>query len=296
MQSMTGFGRAEKAIGGTHYTVEVKSVNHRYLDARFRLPPTLSLYEIPLTEALRSKFERGSFEVLVKQKVLSEGSTIPGSTRFVVDETAAESLIEACDWLHYKFKTAKIPALEVLALVNKVFIPIEESQDPKELFGQMKPLFDTAFEALRQMREAEGKRLKTLLSDGIGELTRVADRLAELAPLHPAKIQEKLKNRLAQWNLGASVEPQRLEWEVAFFADRSDITEEIDRLRAHAKEFAATLEGDKAVGRKLDFLTQELHREINTVASKADAIEVTRLAVEGKSVIEKLREQVQNVE
>ncbi len=138
-------------------------------------------------------------------------------------------------------------------------------------------------------RESEGARLSTLLLDGINEIARIADKLGELAPIQPGKIREKLLGRIASWGLAGQVEQQRLEWEVAFYADRSDITEEIDRLRVHAKEFGATVRGAKSVGRKLDFLTQELHREINTVASKASTIEITQLAVEVKSIIEKLR-------
>jgi uncharacterized protein (TIGR00255 family) len=214
----------------------------------------------------------------------------------VIDEGAAKSLIEACDWLHYKYRTPQITPLEVLAMTNRIFLPVEETADSSALLEGLKDIFERALADLKKTREAEGARLKSILNEGLAELNRLVVQLAKLAPEHPKKIQEKLLQRITQWKMTTPLDAQRLEWEVAFFADRADITEEIDRLRSHAKEFASLLEGDKPVGRKLDFLTQELHREVNTVGSKTSMIEITRLTLEAKSAVEKLREQVQNVE
>ncbi len=207
-----------------------------------------------------------------------------------------KSLIEGCDWLHHKYKTEKIPPLQVLAMTGKVFLPVEDGEAQASLLPELKTLVESALDDLKNMRELEGARLKTLLEEGVAELTKHAGLLTALAPEHPKKIREKLTQRISQWGTPPQAESQRLEWEIAFYADRADITEEIDRLKSHAKEFANLLQGNKGVGRKLDFLTQELHREVNTMGSKATLIEITRLTVEAKTLVEKLREQVQNVE
>lgn len=296
MRSMTGFGRAEGAVGTGHYSVEVKSVNHRYLDVRFRAPSALSLFEIPLTEVLRGFFERGSFELIIKPKAATGQAVVAGGTRFVIDEAAMKSLMEGVNWLHQKYQTDPIPSLEMLSGTNRIFIPVEDTSDTSTTYQQLKGLVETALRDLEKMRVAEGIRLKKILHEGADVLLKTADQLAGLAPDHPARIKEKLNQRISQWKLSGPADSQRLEWEVAFFAERADITEEIDRLRTHAKEFIALLGNDRSVGRKLDFLTQELHREVNTIGSKATLLEITKLSVEAKTAIEKLREQVQNVE
>jgi len=296
MKSMTGFGRAEGILGTIHYSVEVKSVNHRYLDVRFRLPASLSQFELPLTETVRGFCERGSLEVSVKPKVAASQSVLPGTTRFIVDELAVKSLFEGVNWLHQKYQTDPIPSLEMLVQTNRVFIPVEDSADSSTLLPQIQTLMGTALKDLQKMRETEGLRLKQILKEGAEGLLRLSDQVAKLAPEQPVRIKEKLLQRIEQFKLGSQADPQRLEWEVAFYADRSDITEEIDRLRTHAQEFLTLIENPKCVGRKLDFLAQELHREANTLGSKATQVELTKLCVEAKTQIEKLREQVQNVE
>jgi uncharacterized protein (TIGR00255 family) len=296
MNSMTGFGKAEGTHGGSQFSVEVKSVNHRYLDIRFRLPPVFNVYEVTLAEMIRKRFERGSFELAVKQKPVGSGGTVTGGTRFVVDETAAKSLAEACDKLHQMFGTPKQPTLEMMTMTNRVFVPVEENADTDALFAGLREIVERALGGLGEMRRAEGTRLKQVLASGVADLSALGERIAKLAPEHPKHIAEKLQARIAQWNFTAPADAQRLEHEIAFFADRADITEEIQRLRIHTTEFAKLLDDKKPVGRKLDFLTQELHREVNTMGSKSGLIEITKMTLEGKTLIEKLREQVQNVE
>jgi uncharacterized protein (TIGR00255 family) len=291
---MTGFGRCEGTVGPQHFTIELKSVNHRYLETRFRLPPFFAPYELPLSEMLRAKFERGAFEINVRQKLGHDRGGV-SSTRFVIDELAAQSLVDACQILHKKYKTEKVPSLEVLAFTNKVFVPVDDSGDAEGTFSELKSLFQKGLSEIQEMREREGERLKAILSAAIEELTQTTLRLRALAPEQGPKILEKLKTRISQWKLG-EVDSQRLEWELAFYAERSDITEELDRLKAHTEEFAKLLQSPKSVGRRLDFLTQEMHREVNTMGAKASLLAITQSTVEAKTLIEKLREQVQNVE
>ena len=149
---------------------------------------------------------------------------------------------------------------------------------------------------MKEMREKEGLKTKAILKQGIGELLGFVQKLEKLAPEQPKRIQEKLKSRIQQWSLPGQVDPQRLELEVAFYSEKADVAEELARLTAHAKSFLDLLETKQGVGRRLDFLTQELNREVNTLSSKASILEMTQLAVEIKTTIEKLRERVQNVE
>ncbi len=296
MQSMTGFGRSEGVIGPTQYTVEVRSVNHRYLDMRFRLPAALAAFENTFAEILRAKIARGSLDISIRSRAVTTDKGVEGNTRFVVDMRAATSLVDACHALHAKFKTAATPSLEFFQASGKVFVAVEESQESAPLPTELRDLVTQALDALVKARNREGAQTQTSLQSTVASLKTLSAQWTQAAAGHPEKIRERLTKKIQQWNLGGTADPQRLELEVAFFADRSDISEEIQRFEAHLDEFSQLLSGNGPVGRKLDFLTQELHRETNTVASKADDLSLSRLAVEAKTAIEKLREQVQNVE
>lgn len=296
MQSMTGFGKGDFTIETSMFTIEIKSVNHRYLDARFRLPSSLSALELPLLEILKSHFERGSFEISIRQKTQTVQEGNPNSTVYNVDEGAAKSLMDCAEKLHLKFGTPKIPSLEMLFQSGRVFIPQEATENIPQINDGVKVGFQSVLKSLKAMRESEGMKLKAILVQGISELTRGVEQLSLLAPKQPEKIKERLLTRLAQWKLSNPADPQRMELEIALAAEKADITEEIDRLKTHADSFMSILNQNNAVGRKLDFLTQELHREVNTTAAKSADIEITQVAVALKTQIEKLREQVQNVE
>lgn len=295
MQSMTGFGKGELSTPGLMFSIEIKSVNHRFLDTRFRLPPNFASLELPLLEILKTYFERGSFEINIRQK--STGSSESGSkVAYTIDEEAARSIIEGSEKLHLKFGTPKTPSLEMLFQSGRVFIVAENGESLPQLIEEIKKAFHNVLKSIKTMRENEGAKLKTILTQGVSELIGDTDRLATLAHRQPQNIKERLEARLAQWKLSAPADPHRLEWEIAMAAEKADITEEIDRLKTHTDSFLSILNEKGAIGRKLDFLTQELHREVNTTAAKSADIEITQIAVRLKTQIEKLREQVQNVE
>lgn len=296
MRSMTGFGRAEGKVGSHQFIVEIKSVNHRYLDVRFRLPPSLSLFENTFSERLRNQFERGSFDVTIRHRLAPQGGIVATGTRYALDETALVSFLDVVKELKNKYGRVYEPTLENLISASRIVIPVEEFENPESLVEPVKQIFDQATAQLLEMRKNEGQKLKEVFRAGIAELTERVKRLEVLAPEQPKKVQEKLKTRIGQWGLSAPVDSQRLEWEVAFYAEKSDVSEELVRLHAHTKTFLELLEAKGSVGRRLDFLTQELNRETNTLSSKASILEMTQLAVEIKTSIEKLREQVQNVE
>jgi uncharacterized protein (TIGR00255 family) len=146
------------------------------------------------------------------------------------------------------------------------------------------------------MRSKEGSSIAVQLERELAEIRRIAAEITKLAIGHPAETRRKLQERIESWNLGTKLAPERLEWELAFYADRADITEELDRIDSHTKSFLEWVQSKDAIGRKLDFLTQELHREVNTLGTKAGLLEITQRVIQLKNCIEKLREQVQNVE
>lgn len=295
MNSMTGFGRAEGLIGAYLTSFEIKSVNHRFLDCRFRLPSSLTHLEMQFNEFLKSHFERGSFEIVVKQR-LNSTQNLNSSTKFVVDENAAKSLYNGFDWIKREFKLDAPVPLESFLQSGKVFLAVDEGSETSTPWEVVKPVFEKAVDQLKQMRKSEGEKLKGVFLSSLKEIEQNQKKLVGFADVQTKGIKEKLMQRLSSWNLKESIDATRLEWEVALLAEKSDITEELDRLSMHVQEFNATLQSPKSIGRKLDFLTQELHREVNTMSSKASLIEITKMAVELKGIVEKLREQVQNVE
>lgn len=297
MHSMTGFGRAEGRVDHHHFTVEIKSVNHRYLDVRYRLPTSLSLFESAFTERLRNHFERGAFEVSIKHRLAPTGGVITTGTRYAIDDSALQTLLAALKDLNDRHGINLPLTLESVLNSGRILIPVEADNDGAE--SALEPvlaIFDHAATQMLAMRLNEGQKTKTVLLQGVAELDVAIKKLDEFAPLQPKRIAEKLAARIQQWQLTSQIDPQRLEWEVALYAEKADVSEELARLRAHTKSFIDILESKQAVGRKLDFLTQELNREVNTLSSKVSILEMTRIAVEIKTGIEKLREQVQNVE
>lgn len=294
MQSMTGFGRAEVALDSNFFTIEGRSVNHRYLDLRVRLPPALASLESSFAERVRSRFERGAFDITIKQKPLPS-ATGAGNTRFVVDMLAAKSLVECTEQLRREFKITGELSWDLFTQAGRVFVPIEEAIESEALLPQLMPLFDKMLDNITAMRQQEGREMARILSKGLEELETIHTSIRQLAVLQPERIADKLRARLKNWTV-SEVDTQRLEWEVVLYAERSDITEEIDRLQAHIAEVRKLLAAPTSVGRKLDFLIQEMHREVNTMGSKAALVELTRLVVDAKTKIEKLREQAQNVE
>lgn len=296
MRSMTGFGRAEGRVGSSQYTVEIKSVNHRFLDIRFRLPPSLTLFESAFSEKLRGHFERGSFDITIKHRLAPLGGVIATGMKFAVDESALASFLDSVESLKTKKNIKVEVSVDSLVSAGRIIIPLEEAENAESLVDPIKAIFDQAAAQMKEMREKEGLKTKEILKQGINELLGFVKKLEKLAPEQPKRIQEKLKSRIQQWSLPGQVDPQRLEMEVAFYSEKADVSEELTRLTAHAKSFLDLMETKQGVGRRLDFLTQELNREVNTLSSKASILEMTQLAVEIKTAIEKLREQVQNVE
>jgi uncharacterized protein (TIGR00255 family) len=297
--SMTGFAQARTEKNGYAVRVSVKSVNHRFLDLKLRIPEGFDLYELRLRQILRERIHRGHVEVHV--------SVDPAAAAPVqVNRELAQTYLRVAEEMHRQSSlSADIDVVSLLRLPGVIagpFVAVPEAEDEQERLGQALEI--CLFEALvklDEMRRAEGKHLTEDLRQRLKQIGEHAEQVRELAatlrPVFARRLEARLKDLLG----GVNLDPARLAQEAALLAERGDVSEELDRLRSHLTQFAKLLDGAGEMGKKLDFLLQEMHREANTLLSKtpgveSEALAITGLALEIKAEIEKLREQVQNIE
>lgn len=280
VRSMTGFGRGVAEHAGTRVAVDIRSVNHRFLDLKLRgsLAPAL---EEAISQRVRAAVERGSLAVQVH--------VAHGAGTAKVDTVAAGA---AHVQLAEVARHLGLPGPD-LALVLAHPGVITARGDDELPQATILAATDAALAQLQQMRDSEGAALARELTARLAELASLKDRIAALAREVPAQLRARLLERIGKLE---GVDPQRIAQEVALLADRSDVTEELVRLASHLEQAGKLVAGQGAAGRRLDFLVQELGRELNTIGSKSALAEITALVVEGKAVLEKVREQVQNVE
>ena len=289
--SMTGFGRAEASGAGVAATVEIRSVNNRYLHVKTRLPSRYLRFESQVEEAVRGAMARGSVEVFVRVKALERRES-PS-----IDAALAKAYVRSIRDLAAATELPSDIGLEtVLSLPGVVTLEDREEVDERE-WKHVRGAVKQAVADLVAARKAEGTRLAETLEGLLGDLEKTVGAVAARAPKIPVQLKKKLTKRI-ETLLGreSALEPGALEREVALAADRCDVTEEIDRLGSHIEGFRKTLRKRQPIGRALDFLVQEMGREANTVGSKNQDVVFGRLVIELKTTIEKLREQVQNLE
>ncbi len=287
---MTGFGRSHIAGDGREMFVELKSVNHRYLDINFRLPKTLSFLEETLREQIRnSALKRGHLEVAVTYDNHREDAKTILLDRALVARCAGETQA-----LSDELQKESPSVYELIMLCGA--LTVEQAQEDTQTVAQLAAeAFSQALDQLQRMREAEGRALAEDLQAHLAHAQEIAGQIALIAPQVPAEYRERLLKRLAEWDTEVT-DPARIAQEVALMADRCAIDEELSRLQSHFQQFESCFAKDKETGRSMDFLLQEMNREINTIGSKATNAQISACVVEMKSVLEKLREQVQNVE
>lgn len=291
MLSMTGFGRARAEESGRRLTVELKSVNHRFLDINVRMPRTLLFAEDNIRKLIKQKISRGRIDVFVNY-----AETSGEDKKAVADIGLIRSYVNAA-----RDAAAQTGIDDDLALSHIIKIPDiisieEEDKDEDKLLNLLSEAVNSALDALMDMRSLEGIELKKSIEECIDNLMAECGKIDERRVQTCGEYAAKLKQRINDMLLGCDIDESRLATEIALMADRADITEEIVRLYAHIGQIKQTLKSGEAAGRKLDFLVQELNREINTIGSKSYDIGITGLVVEAKSLIEKIREQVQNIE
>ena len=291
MKSMTGFGRGEAERDGYRFTVEIKTVNHRYFEPSIRLSRQLSALEANVRSLLKETIVRGKTDVFIsfvdhsdKQGMIS------------INEPLLESYVT-----RLREAAAKLDLRDTLCAGDILRLPDvlsqeDNNEDADTLWPILKEALDQALEHLNAMRVKEGEHLKSDLLDKISALETCHAELIDQAPLVVEAYKEKLHARMDELIAKGTLDPGRLEAEVTVFADKCAIDEELTRLSSHFTQFRQTVELAEPVGRKLDFLTQELNRETNTIASKANALKISRTALDMKNEIEKIREQIQNIE
>jgi uncharacterized protein (TIGR00255 family) len=293
IRSMTGFGRADVSTELATIGVEARSVNHRHLDLAIRLPRTLSSLEPRVRRMLSQRLERGRVDVSVQ---LGAGTGAPGG-RVAIDAGLAREYAERARALASELGLAGDVSLTwVLERSGVVRLEEPELPDPEALWPTFETALTRALDALIAQRTTEGAALAAELRALRVELSRHVDSMVTRAPAGAARREERLRERIKALLEGAGVDEGRILTEVAVWAEKADIAEELARLRAHLDQLGATLDKGGPVGRSLDFLLQELNREVNTVASKADDLELSQTALAAKGVLERMREQVQNLE
>lgn len=290
MQSMTGYGRCQLTLEGREMTLEIKTVNHRFLDVSFRMPRNISFLEETLRRKLAAKLRRGHADVFVNYRnTRADARTVTVDTALVAAyEVAAEQVRQASG------ASERLTVAELMNLPDVVQVT-EAEEDREQVTALAQAVLAKVLEEVQAMRAREGEALRRDLNEHLDALAALRDQIALRAPQVPEAYRERLTARLAELPV-APVEPQRLAQEVAIFADKAAIDEELSRLQSHIAQMRACLNEAGEVGRRLDFLTQEMNREVNTIGSKASDVEITNCVVAAKSEIEKLREQVQNVE
>lgn len=291
MYSMTGYGKGSASGDGREITVELKSVNHRYLDVGMRLPRHLSFLEDGIRSLLSARLSRGHIDVFVNYRNLrSDARTVE------IDVPLLFAFVSAAKQANETLQLADDLTLSTALRLPDVSNVREADEDSEAVLALTQAALSSAIDALLGMRLSEGERLKVYLSNCVDTVLTLTEKISKRAPLvvgeYKAKLDERIQTLLGQ----VEVDRTRLATEVALFADKASIDEEITRLHSHITEFCSLLNASEPSGRKLDFVVQEMNREFNTIGSKANDGELTNLVLSGKAEIEKIREQVQNIE
>ena len=292
MKSMTGYGKATVTRGNRELTIELKSVNHRFLDISTKIPRMFIAHEDIIRKVLGEKLSRGHVDVFLNYKP-DENS----GKAVVVDEGLANSYVQCAKQLSERFLELKNDfTLNALMRMNDV-LSVQQTDDDETILREMlAEAVEQAADKLNEMREAEGNKLCIDLLGKIDNIELLLGKVKEYAPKVAEDYREKLKLRIATALAQVEMDEAKLANEVCFFVDKSCIDEEITRLTSHIAHAREILAEKQPVGRKLDFLVQEFNRETNTICSKSSYLELTNVALEMKNEIEKLREQVQNME
>ncbi|HEX9400131.1 MAG TPA: YicC/YloC family endoribonuclease [Anaeromyxobacter sp.] len=290
IRSMTGFGSGRGSAAGEELDVEIRSVNHKYCEVKVRLPRELAALEVDASKLVRERLARGGVDVTVRRS----GSAAAVAPR--VDVALAEAYARAYEELRARLGLVGAVTLADVATAEGVVRLDERAIDLDSAREALRGALGVALDALVAMRAREGE---ALAHDLAGRLDVVEGLVAKAAALVPQSIEHhraRLAERVQELTRGIPLDPARLAQEVALFADRTDVTEEVIRLRSHLAQARALLGGREPAGRKLDFIVQEMHREVNTIGSKSQSAEIAGLVVSAKAEVERLREQVQNVE
>lgn len=291
IKSMTGFGRCEISEAERKFTVELKGVNHRYLDVNIRMPKKLNFFEASIRNLLKKYAQRGKVDIFITYEDFSENQV---SLKY--NETLVEEYLKYFKQMEEKFSLENDIRVSTLSRYPEVLTMEEQMIDEEELWNVLKKALEGAFSQFVSTRITEGEALKKDLLAKLDEMLLLVDKVEERSPEIVAEYREKLEMKVNELLADTQIEESRIASEVVLFADKICTDEETVRLRSHIEHMKNTLEETEGIGRKLDFIAQEMNREANTILSKANDLEVSNYAIDLKTGIEKVREQIQNIE
>ncbi len=289
--SMTGYGKGQATVGDISLVVEIKSVNHRYGDVTVKCPRFLYPFENKVKKKIGGVLKRGKIDVFINQDVAGERGLMP-----VLNRSVAASFMSVFEEMRAEYAVDGEIPLSLLACQKDVITVREGEVDESVLEECLNAALEGALQAISEMREVEGAATLKDMEARLGLIVESLAGIEERAPQVALEWQAKLETRLEKLRTDFDYDPQRVAQEIAIFADRCDISEEVTRFHSHIDQFRELFSASEPVGRRMDFLVQELNREVNTMGSKSNDAELTRTVVSIKAELEKIREQVQNIE
>ena len=291
IKSMTGFGRGHAELNGRDITVEIRAVNHRYYEFSCRLPRSYSFAEEKLKALLQGKISRGKIEV----SVLIQNTTAVSEKITANKEVIAEYVL-ALRAIQEELALVDDLSLTSVMRLPDAFTVVKEEADEEQMWEDLKTVAEEALANFITMRETEGERMKADISGRLDTIEGNVDFIEQRSPMIVEAYRKRLYDKMCEVLEGKGLDENRILLEAGIFSEKTAVDEETVRLRSHIAQFREMLESGEPIGRKLDFLVQEMNRETNTIGSKVQDIEVTKIVVDQKSEIEKIREQIQNIE
>lgn len=291
IKSMTGYGRVETPVQDRNIVVEVKSVNHRFLEISLKMPQALFPLELELKKKIGEKIKRGRLEVFIRLEAQGSNAALT-----MINLEVARYYFAALQRLKDEFGLTEEISLRTLAGFRDIFSQPAETEISPEILKQITDALEEALNMLVSMRREEGAAIYRDMEQRLDFIRGILEKINARSPQVVIEYQRRLTERINELTAGCAIDDSRLAQEAAIFADKSDITEEIVRMYSHIDQFVALLQSVEAEGKKIDFLLQEMNREINTIGSKGNDAEIARQVIEVKSELSKLREQAQNIE
>lgn len=291
LRSMTGFGRYEETIDGRHVIVELKSVNHKYFEFSSRITRGFGFLEDKLKAYVQSRISRGKVDMYVSIENLEDSDV-----QVLVNHSLASGYINALREIADRYHLSGDLSLETIARYNDIFSVHKAPEDEEKIWAVVKAVAEKAVDCFVQMRETEGERLYKDIMSRAEKIVSIVDKIEERSPKTVLEYRTRLENKLREVLEDRNIDEARVITEAAIFADKVAVAEETVRLKSHFHQLESFASADEAIGRKMDFLVQEMNREANTIGSKASDSEIAYMVVDIKAEIEKIREQVQNIE
>lgn len=291
INSMTGFGRSEKIVGGRDIAVEIRSVNHRYFDYSSRISRGYGFLDTKLKSFLQERIARGKLDLYVSVQTLESADV-----EVQVNRSLASGYIAALRDLQKHYGLKDDISVMTVARNSDLFAVRQAPENEEAIWNDVRQIAESAFQSFSEMRQAEGSHLRDDFLNRTKTILGLVAKVEKRSPETVTEYRDKLLARLHEMLVDANIDEQRIVTEAAIFADKVSVAEETVRLRSHVSQFLSMMETGGAVGRRLDFLVQEMNREANTIGSKCVDAEIAHLVVDMKAEIEKIREQVQNVE